>query len=237
MPNPIRTSGLQIQAVLSMGNSLYAVLVGTTTGAISIILTNKNIFGEQQIFFGLYHIVLLLTVVLITIYFLIDWHDLNRAAFIDDDIGISQMVQWVVAILLISISIILCGVGIPLPCSILSFAYLPLSLRLRDNLIHPIGLTEQEKTAGDGYEKAQKDEKVKNIKLVTNILQWIYFFLLLATLCQLFFISMEIKTTQVVYSFGCFLAWLLALIVKCYRSKYVIEPSYKIAINNIMSSQ
>lgn len=139
MPYPLRGDGLQIDSVLSMGNSLYAVLVGIIVSVLAVVFTNREMgmFGTARgadvpwLWCGC----MLAIVVLWVLYYMIDWHDLNRVPFFDTEMGMAQMLKYFACIFLISMCITFAILGMSASVAILTSVYCPIAIRFRNGLI------------------------------------------------------------------------------------------------------
>lgn len=140
---PVRTKGLQVEAVLCLGNSLYSVLVAGIIGAAVLILSDTGALAQltnARASGGLASYALSMVrpftlTALLAAYFVFDWYDLNQVTYCDTKIGRAQLFLWLLAICILSVEIVLCVAARYRPFSVLAVAYFAYTALLRDLLI------------------------------------------------------------------------------------------------------
>jgi len=243
---PLRTEGLQIDASLSMGNSLYAVLVGIIVSVIAVVVSSGEIGifgtgGEHKV--STFCCIALTAVVLLWIvYYLIDWHDLNRAPFIDDNIGMKQMLGYFVCIFLISVCIAFALLGQINYVIIIASIYCPTVGRFRNELWDG---PPEKGTLAEAFELG-KDVTLSRVK--TLILNGSFFFLCaLGVACGVLallsvketdvFIAVFIDIAKAISPAITVIIVAIAVAAKYQRSKKQIGPRYQEAIKKLKSCQ
>lgn len=247
MSYPLREEGLQINAVLSMGNSLYAVLVGIIISVITVVVSSTDItvFGmaqPQQIPTVICHSALSLLVLLWIAYYLIDWHDLNCIPFIDENLGMRQMLIYFIAIFAISVCITFAMLGNTNWVAALVSVYCPCAARFRNKVLD---------RPREEYSPAQLLDAGIAIgvsKVTTRLYNTLYI-----GVCAVVFLSAGFAETQPlglwsnfqtlslacewILPIGAVAILIIAVVAKYQRSKNHIRPEYRKAIQSILANE
>lgn len=228
MRTPIREEGLQIDAVLNMGNSLYAILLATVIGTAGVLIKTDELFARSAALYLRFisgGIVLLLVV-----YYLVDWHDLNLVPYFDKQIGMSQMAKWILCIIIITLASVMSLSGQIDKVALMTGIYMTPVLWFRDK---EIGEPDGEMEIRVAYWKGVAD----------TYLSWTRKGLVLLSLISLFFSMIHFcfnwtpnwfYTTIAIITIAC---WLMALAYKITRSHFLILPKYKDAIKDMAQDQ
>lgn len=234
----LREEGLQIEAVLCMGNSIYAVALGVATTLIFYIFSKEGVnlfnnFFKEDLFIKIPSLIL---VPILALYYIFDWHDFNLATYFDKKIGVSQMYQWIICVLLISF-LAICAFNKSLILeAFFSSIYFLQVLKKRDSLFE-LGGTE---TINEAFLKGQNKLKYNSLKFIIRFLGYLILFILtflfVFWLLKIFLSSVPWITTINNNFFPIillFLAWIILLTwglnlwLKFFRSKHCIEIQYK----------
>ncbi len=236
MTYPLRERGLQIDSTLTMGNSLYAVLVGVIVSVITVVLSSRDlgVFGLSEGHLSC-RLCMLVVVLLWIAYYLVDWHDLNRVPFIDEYIGMTQMLAYFVCILVISVCITLALLGNISLVAVIASVYCPLVARFRNKLLDE---APESGTLAEAFERGKRVQTAKTRTKVLNVA--------LVLLCVIGFLSgclgllaqkarvgdagWLILLGETVNPFAAVLIMAIGLVAKYHRSKNRIEPEYQAAI-------
>lgn len=246
MNTPIKKEGLQIEAALNMGNSLYSILLATMLGATAVLLQTEGLISLLTAFttIGFYvRIISLATVILLVIYYIVDWHDLNQVAYFDEVIGKSQMSLWMLCICIVSLSSVLSILIVRLSSpffmlnqatvvAVLTAVYIPTTFVYRNKLIEEPELpdTMPPKEAfeqGREHEKLKIAEKTKRRRSLIGVifasLLWIF-----AIVCLY---RLNTKWNCLIIYAITSIGWSVALTLKFRRSKNYVSKRYKEFIN------
>jgi len=237
MDTPLRHEGLQIEATLSMGNSLYSILLAAIIGAMALVLRDGTVFDAlPKAENHAWSLVVLTacTAVLLIAYYIMDWHDLNRVPYFDKKIGILQMTSWMAAICVLSLSLILyiCALGSPSIPSLrhhvtvvgmLTAIYIPLTWLLRNWMIQE----DEDAGARTNFVKGQL-KMASVLGALACMLAWCYFVVWAA----------RKATDAMTLTIACITlaAWAFFLGLKIWRSVRKIAPDYKTAVDAIATA-
>ena len=221
MQTPIRKEGLQIEAVLNMGNSLYAILLATVIGMAGILIKTDELFVKSAEVYlrcisgGVF--------LLLIVYYLIDWYDLNLAPYIDEKIGLAQMAKWMLCIIIVTLSSLMALSGrIDIIALLTGFYHAPVMYG-RDK---EIGIPEGKMEITTAYWKGVADTCLMITKWGLVALSLV---ILSFALIHVFFdwspgwFNASVATMTIA-------CWLMALGYKIVRSHYLIFPKYRNAI-------
>lgn len=242
MDTPIKKEGLQIEAALNMGNSLYSILLATMLGATALLLQTDELISLLTAFKTIDFYVRMIsavTVILLVVYYIVDWHDLNQVAYFDEVIGKAQMTLWMLCICIVSLSSVLSILIIRLssPVSMLNQAtvvavltaiYIPTTFVYRNKLIKEPELPKKT-TPKEAFEQGREHEKLtmaeKNkrtrslVCAIVASLLWIF-----GTVC-VYRLNTEWRCL-LIYAITC-LGWLVALFLKFRRSEKYVSVQYR----------
>ena len=218
MKLPTREKGLQIGAVLSLGNCLYSVLMACIASVIGYSLANLDwstlpSFANTFKFWALGA-----TFFLASAYYFFDWYDLNQVTYYDKKLGRLQIFLWVLSVCVLSVTIYSSLKGTALITLILAVSYIPFTILVRDHLILP----DNKKGANHNFKCGM---------LLIGII-----IVVLATVCFLIYLRIEHgaeKCDNNWFTGIGVLLWVIALIWKIIRSFTNIAIHYEKAINEI----
>lgn len=230
MYKTVRSEGLQLEAVLNMGNCVYSVLLGTISALIVYVFTKDGIWADIQADCPFRVVSLFLLLLLIT-YYMIDWHDLNRASYFDKKIGMGQMGRWILCILLVGMLSVLAVCGKLSALVAVSASYIPFSLLLRNR---ELGLDKQGNSITEAFVKGRAYERLFILKCVVAVA------VALAGIAFAFRYHPELSratTLRTVTVWALMIVWIAMLIEKFHRSQSVIERLYKHTVTQMLSEQ
>jgi hypothetical protein len=221
MQTLIRKEGLQIDAILNMGNSLYAILLATVIGMAGILIKTDELFIKSTEVYsrcisgGVF--------VLLLIYYLIDWYDLNLAPYFDKKIGLAQMAKWMLCIIIVTLSSLMALSGQINIVGLLTGFYMAPVMCKRDK---EIGVPKGTMEIGTVYWKGVADACLMITKWGLVMLSLVIFSLTFIHFC-FEWTPGWFNTSVAIMTISC---WLVALGYKIVRSHFLISPKYKIAI-------
>lgn len=229
MYKPVRAEGLQIEAVLNMGNCIYSVLLGTISALIVYVSTHDGVM-PQVVADASVRIPVFLLLPLLLIYYLVDWHDLNRAPFFDEKIGMGQMCRWMLCILLIGAMAVSTVRGALASLTFITSLYIPLTTRFRNK---ELGLKGNEKDHEESFLKGRIYERAK----YKNRFAVLVAFLGAAFAVYFHFYLSENGIARCTLTWMIILAWALMAVSKWRRSRRKIEPAYRHAVAGMLRHQ
>jgi len=234
MNYPIRDKGLQVDAAISMGNSLYAVLVGVIIGVLIVLLSDSenkmclfgfgNTAGNSLVSGGCMAFALLLWL----IYYFLDWYDLNMVLVYDNYMGPRQVLFYFFCILAISLCVVLSLLGKANLLVIIASIYASLVTLLRDKLIDAAPMNSTNQEAYNYAKQVQWDSITTLLLLVMCFLGFVSGCLTVIPSWQ--YLSLGIEWAKFLNPCATVLIGIVAVIVKLRRSKYKIQPEYQAAV-------
>jgi hypothetical protein len=233
----IRAKGLQIDAVLCLGNSLYAIFFGLViVELVSFIggnpppiypltasLTHDSFVNTVGVLVGL----------LLCFYYTLDWYDLNRAPYIDEEVGGLQLLVWMVCILFTSLVLVLAVRGIPIWLMVISAIYVTLTVLLRDYAWGHLSLSDASTTRI--YWKGTRDGL---LFLVLLVLDASVLLVILMNWNVKPFDYNDVSVSQWMRSVSAGISlvlWFIAVMLKWRRSTTKIANEYASAIQKLLS--
>ena len=243
MSYPLRKAGLQVDSAISMGNSLYAIMVGVIISVIVVVLSSsapkKALFGGNV--FGIDAFLWKACMVVITgcwiAYYLYDWHDLNLVVIYDKKVAMKEMLTYFFCIFSISLCVVLTLLGKIVMLAIIESIYSPMVALFRNKLID----------APPAAPGATNSEIYRHGKAVMwdTIITWLLNIVFCISCFSCFVSALvkikEVKVLPFVAGMGdipsqimLFLAVVVALLALCSkrsRSKHKIQREYKLAID------
>lgn len=230
MYKTVRAEGLQLEAVLNMGNCVYSVLLGTVSALIVYLFTKDGIWTEIQSD-SPFRFVSLLWLLPLVAYYMIDWHDLNRASYFDKKIGMGQMCRWILCIILVGMLCVLAVCGKLSAMIAVSTSYIPFSLLLRNR---ELGLDKKGQTILDAFNQGRVYERL-------SILKWVLASAIAVgglVFAVRYHAQMSSDTSLRTVTAVCLtLAWLAMLVEKFSRSRSTINRRYKEVIGQMLAEQ
>jgi len=234
----IRKEGLQTEAVLNMGNCIYSVMLGTISAIIMYLFTTDQIlpkiYDELPVRAPSYMMFLLLI-----LYYMVDWHDMNRVAYFDRMIGMRQMCRWIVCVLLLGWLAILALFGSLSLIAFITALYTPLAMSFRDqDLNYPTheGKNHQESfLMGINHAKKLYAFKQKRRRRIILAVVLVTVGISLAVLFHLY-LSQNVNAMRGMSGL-LLIIWSVMLVLKFQRSQSLIATEYRCVVTQMLQQQ
>jgi hypothetical protein len=243
MSYPLREEGLQVDSAISMGNSLYAIMVGVIISVIVVVLGSSasaiSLFGNSAPGTNplLWNICMGVIAACWLAYYIYDWHDLNLVVIYDKKVAMKEMLTYFLCIFSISLCVVLALLGKIVFLAVIESIYSPSVAIFRNKLIDaPPG-------AGDASAATifHHGKKVIMDKIQTKLLNVVFFISCFICLASVAMGIRIIRALPIITALGNLPLQItqyssvvvagMALLSKRRRSKHKIQREYKQAIN------
>lgn len=243
MSYPLREEGLQVDSAISMGNSLYAIMVGVIISVIVVVLGSNtsviSLFGKSSpgtspLF---WNICMGIIASCWIAYYIYDWHDLNLVVIYDKKVAMKEMFTYFLCIFSISLCVVLALLGRIAFLAIVESIYSPFVAIFRNKLIDAppdTGVVNADKIFSHG-------KKVTLDKIQTRILNVVFFISCFICLISVVIGIRIFRALPIVLALGDIPLHIthyssvvvagMALFSKQRRSKHKIQREYKQAVN------
>ncbi len=243
MSYPLRKEGLQVDSAISMGNSLYAIMVGIIISVVIVVLTSSrpaiSIFGpygemDKWPWMACLGLIALSWI----LYYIYDWHDLNLVVVYDNKVAMKEMLTYFLCIFCISLCVVLALLGKTFTLALIESGYAPIVALFRNRLIDAPSDT-PETGRLEAFKEGKRFQIHRIVTLFLNIIFCLSCFICAISaaketkgLMDLRFLAALGDWPPIVRPLSLVVVALMAVYSKIRRSTHKIQREYKHALEH-----
>lgn len=213
--------GLQRDSISSIGNNLFGFVLGSAAAIIGVLAYGGDIahdIGNGETLQTVARILPLPGIIVLVLYYLIDWYDLNLAVYIDEFVGRKQVCLYVISALVVAALPALALGGKTDIAALLAAVYFPLADYKRDRLLR------------EGSRHLENRDDLLSFGQKQGIASVLRILLVVVSAITLIMAAWSLRTQtagmMLAVAIALLLIWVIACILKMLRSVYFLQSEY-----------